>query len=65
MHVTCVELASEQAAWDLAAVCQHLEEQGSVPGQASSESTDGDDYRATLPPEVPALPLPLPHELCI
>ena len=65
LQPTCVELSSQQAARDLAEVCQHLEEQGSMPGQARGESADGNDYGAVLAPELPALSLPLPHELCI
>jgi len=40
MSKTCVELASEQAAGYLTEVSQNLEEQRSVPCQASSEGAD-------------------------
>lgn len=63
--VTCVELASEQSARNLAEVSQHLEEQCPVAGQAAGESADGDDHRAMLPPELPAVLLPLLHQLSI
>lgn len=60
---TCIKLAPKQSAWYLAEVSQHLKEQGSVPGQSRREGTDGNDYRAMLPPELSALLLPQPHQL--
>ena len=62
---TCVELASEQATRDLTEVCQDLEQQCSVPCQATSEGADGKYHTSVLPLELPADLLPLPHQLRI
>ena len=65
MSSTCVELASEQAAGYLTEVCQNLEQQRSVPCQASSEGADRYNDRSVLPLQLPAHPLPLLHQLCV